>query len=279
MIWELLNFPFTALCLPFLFHSKCTSLHVTDTKKMSALLRSHQGSHEIDLVLGLRAEKKQFIWVHLLYGWQEGHWIIERTSLKIRVLVYLTGMRDIWGVKSPKYSAITNENRSPIAVSGRVYSGLRRLSRWTFASRDESHGGGSILTRFPFLPVHLCWQHPLIWAMEALEQPPHFIFFWQQSDTGRAQSLAGSSSRMQCAPLATGGADENLSVSSPGMKLLNVHTASSPSLCTSSPITVFAVSWPPTLLSFPSNPPPPLPNCSLFSSCSTYGTKALIWNG
>lgn len=41
-------------------------------KKMSALLQSHQGSHEIDLVLGLRAQKKrQSIRVHLLYGWQE----------------------------------------------------------------------------------------------------------------------------------------------------------------------------------------------------------------
>lgn len=76
--------------------------------------------------------------------------------------MYLTGMQDIWGVKSPESSAITNENRSPIGVSGRVYGGLQRLSRWTFAGTDESHGGGSILTRFPFLPAHRCWQHPLI---------------------------------------------------------------------------------------------------------------------
>lgn len=161
IICELLNFPFTLL-YAYLSFSTASALPSTRQrhKKMSALLQSHQGSHKIDSVEGLRTQKKQFIRVHLLYGWQEHRWIIERTSLKIRAVVYLTGMQDIWGVKSPEYSAITNENRSPITVSGHVYGGRQRLSRWTFAGTDESLGGGSILTRFPFLPVHLVGSTP-----------------------------------------------------------------------------------------------------------------------
>lgn len=69
--------------------------------------------------------------------------------------IYLKGMQDVWEVKSLIYVAITNENRSLITIWGYVYGGLQRLNQNTFAGTDESHGGGSILTHFLFLPVHL----------------------------------------------------------------------------------------------------------------------------
>lgn len=190
-------------------------------------------------------------------------------------------MQDVWEVKWPIYPTMTNENRSLITISRCVYGGLQRLNQKTFAGTNKSRGGWKYFNTFSVSTSALCWQNPLIWAMGTLEQLSHLFFFLaaERHRHKRCSAAAGRGSCMQYALLPTGGVDENLSPAlCPGMKWLCVHTASSLSLCTSSPITVFAVLWLPhsslSLRSPPSKPVLSLPLVLLLS-----GTKTFLWNG
>lgn len=125
----------------------------------------------------------------------------------------------------------------------------------------------------------LCWQHPLIWAMGTLEQPLHLFFASRETQAVHSHCRERQLHAI-CTPAHWGCWWEPItcSVSSPGMKLLDVHTASSLSLCTSSPITLFAVfGLPHSSLSLrsPSSKSVLSPSLVLLLS----GTKALLWNG
>lgn len=189
-------------------------------------------------------------------------------------------MQDVWEVKSPIYLAITDENRSLTIISGYVYGRLHRFNQKTFAGTDESRGGGSILTHFLFLPVHLVGS-TLSSEPWGLWNNHHTFFFFGSRET---EAVLSHCSQQQlhavCTPAHWGCRWEPItcSVSSPGMRLLYLHAASSPSLCTSSPIIVFAVFWLPhfslSLRSPSSKSVLSLPLVLLLS-----GTKALLWNG
>ena len=149
-------------------------------------------------------------------------------------------MQNIWEVKSPLYPTITNENQSLVTISGYISGGLQRLS-------DESRGGGSILTHFLFLPVHLVGNTPSSEPWGLCKKHLTFFFCSRETQAGHSRCKERqlhaicTSAHWGCwwEPIAC-------SVSSPGMELLYVHTASSLCLCTLSPISVSAAFDSPT---------------------------------
>lgn len=164
--------------------------------------------------------------------------------------MYLKGMQDVWEVKSPIHPAITIENRSLITNNG--CEGLQRLNQKTFAGTDESRGGGSILTHFLFLLVHLVGSTPSSkpWGL----WNNHLTFFLAAGRRRHAVLRHCSKRQLHamCTPAHWGcwWKPITCSVSSPGMNLLYVHTASSLSLCTSSHTSVCCFRTSP-LLPFP----------------------------
>lgn len=139
-------------------------------------------------------------------------------------------MQDVWEAKSPIYPGITDEHRSLITISGYIYGGLHQLKQKTFSGTDESRGGWSTLTHFLFLPVHFVDSTP---SSEPWGLWNNRLTFFLAAET---QAVLSHCRERQlhaiCTPAHWGCCWEPItcSVSSPGMKLLYVHTASSLSL-------------------------------------------------